>query len=264
MTSPLFSLTMLAVLLAAARLHGTPPISTAGKKVIYYGWNTRDTAYVAEHWAEMEQTPFDGIGISIALDRARPTVGDGSTANLLGWQIFGAKEFSRAAFNDAVADLQKPRWTRFTENFLPLAIATRDQNDGLSWFEERRWATIEMNWRVLLEIAREGRCRGLLLDPEHYDYECELFSYRDHRAKVADRSFEDYVAAARRRGRQLGTAVREVFPHITIGLLYGYTLPARELPPGGILAEARYALLPAFLDGLLESSAPDAKFVDLW
>ena len=68
------------------------------KKVIYYGWNTRDSLYVSQHWAQMEQMPFDGIAIGIALDRTRRTVGDGSTGNLLGWQVFGAKPFSLGSF----------------------------------------------------------------------------------------------------------------------------------------------------------------------
>lgn len=261
-----FSLLILLALIlpGATWLRAEESVTRSEKKVIYHGWNTRDSAYVAEHWAEMEQMPFDGTAIGIALDRSKPTIGDGSTANLLGWQVFGPTPVQLDAFQQAIADLQKPAWTRFTDNFLPLAIASRDQDHGLSWFDDERWATIENNWRVLLTIARDGGCRGLLLDPEHYDYECELFSYQNHRALRGDRSFEDYTAQARSRGRQLGAAMRELFPDITVGLLYGYALAAREVRADRPLRATRYALLPAFLDGLLEASAPDAKFVDLW
>ena len=255
---------LIALALFAAALHAAEPSASSEKKVIYYGWNTRDSAYVRAHWQEMERMPFDGIAISIALDRALPTVGNGSTGNLLGWNIFGPTAFSPDAFRAAIADLQQPAWTHFTDNFLPLAIASRDQDHGLSWFDEARWAVIENNWRVLLTIAREGGCRGLMLDPEQYDYECELFNYQHHRAQRDDRPFADYTARARERGRQLGAAMRELFPDITICLLYGYTLPARELRRGQNPETGRYALMPAFLDGLIESSAPGAKFADLW
>ncbi|HEV3410282.1 MAG TPA: hypothetical protein VG095_08300, partial [Chthoniobacterales bacterium] len=194
------------------------------RKVIYYGWNTRDSHYVRQNWATMEQMPFDGIAISIALNRSGVTQGDGSTGNLLGWQVFGATAFSLGSFQEAIADLRTPAWQRFTDNFLPLAIATRDQDQGLNWFDDARWAVIENNWRVLLAIAREGGCRGLLLDPEHYDYECELFNFRHHQAQRAGRSFAEYEEQARQRGRQFGAAVRQIFPDITIGLLYGYSL----------------------------------------
>lgn len=234
------------------------------KKIVYYGWSSRDTRYVREHWREMEKMPFDGIGIGVALDPSGPTRGNGSTGNLLAWQTFGTTTFRLDDFREAIADLRAPAWTRFTENFLPVAIATRDQDQGLNWFDDARWATIENNWRVLLTIARQGGCRGLLLDPEHYDYECELFSYRHHRAQRIDRSFGDYSAQARERGRQLGAAAREIYPDITVGMLYGYTIAARDVASGRALEDTRYALLPAFLDGLLEGSAPEARFVDLW
>ena len=120
----------------------------------------------------------------------------------------------------------------------------------------RASATIEANWCVLIQLARDGKCRGIFLDPEHYDYECELFSYEHHHAQRAGASLTDYTAKARQRGEQLGASMREIFPNIVVGLMYGYALPARETK--------RYVLLPPFFDGLLAASAPDATFVDLW
>ena len=226
------------------------------RKIIYHGWNSPDTAYIRAHWDEMEKMPFDGVGVLVALDRAKPTHGDGSTGNLLGWQTFGATRFSSAQFKEAASDLRTPRWTRFTDNFLPVAIATRDQDQGLTWYDDARWATIEANWRVLIQLARDGKCRGIFLDPEHYDYECELFSYEHHNTQRTHAPIAEYTAKARQRGRQLGAAMHGIFPGIVVGLQYGYGLPARN--------PTRYALLPAFLDGLLAASAPDATFVDLW
>ena len=244
----------LSIIASVTRAAETPAAS--GRKIVYHGWDSPSTSYLRAHWAEMEKMPFDGVGIRVALDRARATNGDGSTGNLLGWQTFGTVRFSSAQFAEAVVDLQTPRWTKFTDNFLQISIATRDQDQRLDWFDDARWATIEANWRVLIQLARGGKCRGIFLDPEHYDYECELFSYEHHRAQRAAKSLAEYTAKARQRGQQLGAALREIFPKIVVGLFYGYELAARE--------KTRYALLPAFLDGLLAGSAPDATFVDLW
>jgi hypothetical protein len=47
----------------------------------YYGWGIRDTQYIHERWHEIEQMPFDGTGIIVAIDRhgwqvmCHPTVG---------------------------------------------------------------------------------------------------------------------------------------------------------------------------------------------
>lgn len=240
-----------ACLLIAVTVAGAAP----EKKVVYYGWRSRDTAFVRLHWRLMERLPFDGIGITVAIDPAKPTTGDGATENLLGWHTFGPTAFDHQDFQSAIADLQTPAWTKFTDNFLPAIVATADQDHGLTWFDDARWSIIENNWRVLLKIARDGRCRGILLDPEHYDYACELFSHANHRAQRVDKSFDEYTAKARRRGAQLGAAVRELFPGITIAMLYGYNLADAE--------PSRYSLLPAFLDGLREA-ASGASFVDLY
>ena len=244
----------LLIIASITRAAEAPPAPV--RKIVYHGWNSPSTSYLREHWVEMEKMPFDGVGIRVALDRAKPTDGDGSTGNLLGWQTFGAVRFSSARFAEAVVDLQTPQWTKFTDNFLQISIATRDQDQRLDWFEDARWATIEANWRVLIQLARDGKCRGIFLDPEHYDYECELFCYEQHHAQRAAKSLAEYTAKARQRGQQLGAAMREIFSEITVGLFYGYELAARE--------KTRYALLPAFLDGMLAGSAPDAQFVDLW
>jgi len=138
----LFRLLRLALLLAgSAGILDAANVASPGKKVIYHGWDTRDSASVAAHWEEMEQMPFDGIGIGVALNRGRPTIGDGSTGNLPGWQVFGPVEFKSETFREGIADLRKPAWKRFTDNFLPVAIATRDQDAGLSWFDDARWLT---------------------------------------------------------------------------------------------------------------------------
>lgn len=47
------------------------PDEGGSKKLIYYGWGVRDTQYVRDHWQAMEEMPFDGTGISIAIDRSK-------------------------------------------------------------------------------------------------------------------------------------------------------------------------------------------------
>jgi hypothetical protein len=129
------------------------------KKLIYYGWGTRDTQYVQDHWREMEQMPFDGTGISIAIDRSKPTTGDGPTANLLGWQMMGRRAFQLQEFGQAIGDLREARWTRFTDNFLPVALSTGSAS-GLTWFDDERWRIIASNFGVLASIAAQGGVKG--------------------------------------------------------------------------------------------------------
>lgn len=229
------------------------------KRLIYYGWGVRDTQYVRDHWREMEQMPFDGVGITVAIDRSKPTTGDGVTGNLLGWQAMGRKPFRVEEFREAIADLKAARWRAFTDNFLPVALSPSDSAAGLNWFDEERWRIIANNFAVLAKITAEGGLKGLILDPEHYN--AALFSYPSQRQQV-DRPFEEYVDAARRRGRQVMTAIAAHLPQATLLSLFGYTLPLSELRPGKSVKEVEYGLLPAFYDGLLEAMPVAARLID--
>lgn len=236
----------------------------SAKKIIYYGWDSPDTRYVARHWREIDKMPFDGLGVQVALDPEKPVRGEGSTGNLLGWQVFGKRLSRPERLNQRAKELREPRWGRVRELFLPVAIATRDQDLGFNWFDDGRWSEIERNWEDLVALARNGGCRGIIVDPEHYDYECELFSYRQHREQRSARDFGDYAAQATRRGRSLGEAIRTGFPNMTIAFTYGYALADENGQASKALPEARYALLPAFLDGLVRGAGENAHFVDLY
>ena len=51
---------------------------------------------------------------------------------------------------------------------------------------------------------------------------------------------------------------------MTIAFTYGYALADENGQAGRALPEARYALLPAFLDGLVRGACENAHFVDLY
>jgi hypothetical protein len=129
----------------------------------------------------------------------------------------------------------------------------------LNWFDDERWRIVVDNFGVVAQIAAEGGIKGLIIDPEDYNY--MLFKYLDQQLQV-DRPLEDYVAMARKRGQQVMSAIATHMPAPILLTLYGYTLPLREhrgeIKPQSI----RYTLLPAFYDGLLESMPSKGYFVD--
>ncbi|MBZ0160459.1 hypothetical protein [Candidatus Methylomirabilis sp.] len=235
------------------------PDEGGSKKLIYYGWGVRDTQYVRDHWQAMEEMPFDGTGISIAIDRSKPTTGNGATENLVSWQVMGRRSFRVEEFRRAISDLQTAKWRRFTDNFLPIALSASGSAAGLNWFDEERWRIIANNVGVLARIAAEARLKGLILDPEHYNY--ALFSYTSQRWQI-DRSFDEYGEVARRRGREVMTAIAAHLPDARIFALFGHTLPLSQLRPGKRLEDTEYSLLCAFYDGLLEAMPAGAYLID--
>ena len=232
--------------------------NATAKKLIYYGWGIPDTQYVRDHWRQMEEMPFDGVGIRVAVDRLAWQRGERATSNQLGWQITGQKAFRVEEFHGAIADLKAAHWKTLTDNFLPVALSPR-YAARLNWFDDRRWHVVLNNFGILAQIAADGGLKGLILDPEHYDF--SLFHYPDQRQQV-HRAFEEYVKVARRRGREVMAAIAAHSPHAVCFSLYGYTLPLDNLKRSKSLQEAAYGLLPAFYDGLLEAMPAAAVLID--
>ena len=238
----------------------TPPPESKAKKLIYYGWGSPDTMYVRDHWREMEEMPFDGVGIVVPLDRRAWQQGKRDTGNQLGWQLMGKKGFRIEDFRDTIADLKAANWRKFTDNFLPVAFSSCVSARGLNWFDDQRWSAVANNFAVLARIAVEGGIKGLILDPEHYG-KCELFYYPDQQ-RQHDEPFEAYKKMARQRGREVMTAIGAAMPEAVLFSLFGNTLPLSELRRDKSVNEVRYGLLPAFYDGFLEAMPAGSYLVD--
>lgn len=236
------------------------------RKLFYYGWSSRDTIYTRQHWQEVLDSPFDAIGVSIALDRTKPTVGDGATGNMLGWHSWGSVAYPVTQFREAIEDLKVVNRSQEREIFPAVCPATWEQGKGFNWFDDARWQIILGNWKTLLTIAKEGGCKGLLLDFEHYDYKPELFRYVQQRDEVLNKPFDEYRAQVRQRGRSMGEAMAQIYPDMTLLMLYAWGMCQYDANNfrGKPREETRYSLLPDFLDGLLEGSSPQNKIVDLW
>src|SRR5262249_30240012 len=108
----------------AALVLQLPPTSAEkkqhSKKFIYYGWGIPDTQYVRGHWQEMEEMPFDGITISVAIDRASWQKGNTGNVNQLGWQIMSSRRFRHEDFRETISDLKAASSQQFTDSFLPV------------------------------------------------------------------------------------------------------------------------------------------------
>jgi hypothetical protein len=229
------------------------------KKLLYFGWGSPTSYYVRDHWQQMEEMPFDGVGIVVPVDRRAWEQGKRHTGNQLGWQIMGKRAFHVEDFRDAIEDLKAAKWRKFTDNLLPVYLSAAQSTTGLNWFDDSRWRTVANNFRMLARIAAESGHKGLMLDPEHYSY--ALFNYRDQLRQL-DKPFEAYTQKARERGREVMTAIAAAMPKAVLLSLYGYTYPLAHLKRGKSLPETPYSLLPAFYDGFLEAMPAEAILVD--
>ena len=224
------------------------------KKLIYYGWGSPDTMYVREHWRQMEEMPFDGVGIVVPVDRKAWQQGKRGTGNQLAWQMMGKRSFRAEDFRDVIEDLKTAKWHKFTDNFLPVILSCEQSTLGLNWFDDARWRIVVNNFQVLARIAAATGIKGLIFDPEHYKY--ELFRYSVQRRQL-DKPIDEYNKIARQRGREVARAITGSLPAVAILSLYSYTYPLRHT-----LQKTEYNFLPPFYDGLLETLPSGATLID--
>lgn len=208
------------------------------KRLIEFGWDEPDPAFLRRHAAQIDRTPFDGVVFHPPRNFT--------------WECWGRKAFPEDALDDAVADLRATRNARPTRHFLRFNTAPAD----LDWFDPHD--AVLGNARLAARAARRGRCAGILFDIEQYAH--PLFDF----SKRADgRPWDAVAAQVRRRGSEVMDAFQDGFPNLTVFLTYGYCLPWQQSQQGRKpLAQTEYGLLAPFCDGLFAAARGRTRIVD--
>ena len=152
----------------------------------------------------------------------------------------------------------------FTDNF----IAVDCSPATLGWFNDRHWDAVWHNVRLILKGALVAQCKGIMFDPEIYELDGakgELWRPQELQADPA--LYNRYAAQARIRGRQFMQTVADQMPRATILCLIQASYVAKDIAVSNsnrqqAIAEHAYALLPAFLDGMLDGIRPGMSIVD--
>jgi hypothetical protein len=224
------------------------PLSSPARKLIEFGWDEPDTGMLQKQRDQFEQSPFDGCVFHVVTHDANRT-----PVNFT-WLCWGRRRFTDLELKPALDELASITWTRFRHNFLRFNVTPAD----LDWFDDH--AAVLANARLAAQVARAGRCDGILLDTEAY--QAKLFDYRKQR-DASRHTWDDYAAQARTRGREVMSALQEGFPDLTVLLTFGHSLLWRQSDGGKkSLAECRDGLLVPFLDGMIDSAIGKTRLVD--
>ncbi len=234
-----------------------PPVS-ADKKLIAFAQNQLvDTTYLREHIAEIEDDlALDGVIIAL--------YSDDWTGRRTGQEdrYFGGHHFSVADFRQGIQDLQNTQFSKFKHNFIQFATSARGATDpsaseddaNLDWYDPN-WSVVANNAAVLATVAREAGLEGLWLDVEGYQPSPgpwgAPFNYRK-RPDQSQRSIEEISPQVRKRGQEFMAAIVAAYPDITIVVI----------PQTGEWDGLQYELLPAFVDGMLESLGPQTTLIN--
>ena len=231
---------IVACLLILCSVASAQTTRSTSKKLIEFGWDEPDTAFMRKHIAKMERMPFDGCVFTL-------------TSDFLG-QGWGNRAFAAAELQKAIDDLTATTFKTFTHNFLRFDVTPGD----VDWFDD--FAGIVSNAKLAATIAKKGKAAGILFDIEQYA--APLWNYAKQR-DAKSKSFDQYAEQAKRRGREVMTAFQQGYPDLTVFLTFGYTLPlVQGAKDKSKLAGVEYGLLAPFLDGMLEVARGKAKIVD--
>jgi len=218
------------------------------KKLIKMGWDEPDTRFMRAHIAQMERSPFDGCVFH--LPHVKPEWNETGFT----WEFWGHRAFTLSELKGPLADLQATSFRRFRSNFLRINATPGD----IDWFDD--FGPVLGNARLAARIAKQGGCAGLMFDPE--TYKAHIWEYRSQR-DTARKSWDEYAAQARRRGREMMTAFQAEWPGLTVFMAFAYSLPWHDLAGGRRpLDDGYYGLLKPFLDGMLEAAEGSTTIVD--
>jgi len=240
------------------------------KRLIEFGWDCPTPAFLHKYINLMQERPFDGLVFRLrGKDRIVDPERSGLPALTTEAGVIDLQGGSRALipipfhetdFEEEYRLLSELEWGRFTENFVLMYAAT-DQD----WFNDEHWETIQNNVRLVARAGRIAKCAGVLFDPEPYGPNPWDYKKTAHHDNA---TFEDYEHMVRRRGAQFIRAIESELPDvqmltlIMLSALRDMTLSMTDQEQKALLADDKYGLLPAFLEGMLDGATPEARIID--
>jgi len=105
-------------IMAGCQVHG----ATIGpeKKIIEWGWDQPDPAYMRANIAQMEKAPFDGVIFGV-----RAWTKDGPI--YFSHENWGRRLFTEEELRPAMEELRATNFEKFTENFMRPGLSDRAQ-----------------------------------------------------------------------------------------------------------------------------------------
>ena len=180
-----------------------------------------------------------------------PAVGRDFTAT----EIMNEPLWTDAHLADLVEPMkQMAKHRSMKHSFIKSFRAPKDRR--LDWRDEKAWAVVANNVAAVARLAKKVGFPGIQMDIEDYSKKRQFWRVE------TDPQFDELNVHVRARGRQVGKAIFEAYPEITIFSYFGLS----ELFFGQLerdvaaLARTKRDLLPAFLNGLLDVMPPKARF----
>ncbi len=237
------SVVLSASLLVSACNQASSVIKTPTKKIIEFGWDKPLPNQLTS--AKLEQSIFDGVVF-------RSSVGD----KIIVPEVLPAQDFDLD-----IAALKKINSSKLANSFYLINV----NSDVWDWFDDSSWAAAEQNLFEHARVAKQGGLRGIMFDPEVYQF--DLWAYASQPQKSAH-NFGDFETQMRKRGAQTMRAFERAYPGITILSLYSFgafEIPANatyQTAHASLETDGSLGLYAAFSEGMLEAATDKAILID--
>ncbi len=237
---------------AAAGCAHSPELVHIGpeKKLIEWGWDEPNPAFMRENAKQMDTYGFDGV-----IFHTEPYYQ--GRAYTFDWQAWGAIPFEYEGFAQIIEDLKAAhaQLRQMTHNFLRLNVCPGD----VDWFDDEAFGVVIHNARLGARVAKEGGCKGIMFDVEQYKARVWAYEAQVHKDT---KSFAEYEAVAQKRGRQFMLAMQDAYPDIILMMTYGYNITGARGDPDADRSMFSYGLLKGFLDGMYDAATGRTTIVD--
>ncbi len=223
-------------------LSASPPApvpAATGKKLIELGWDSPTPDFLRANIAQMERRPFDGVVMHLNAGKT----------------IFNKTPYPPSAFAADRSDLSAMKISKLNQNFISIWAASEA---NWSWFNDADWAATLTNASNFAKTAKAGGVKGFFFDPEPYG--TNPWSYSA--ARYPNQSFAAVRAKVRQRGAAFLDAIQLELPDVKILTLFGVTYLKQQLEQGRTLEQVEWALLGAFIDGMLDVIGAKAELID--
>jgi len=220
--------------------------STEGKKVIIFGGPVTQDFY-DYFYENPNTTPISGVVAYFPLN--------GRSMR----DHFADMSYGRYSEEDIQQRIKqwRPVSGKLPDSLLRLNVGNLTKE--ADWFDDNAWSIILERAKQLSVLVKESGMAGYCLDTELYgDWRSWTYSVQKHSKAI---SFEEYQQQVRKRGRELMAAFASAKSDVTILYTMAYAYASRELTGGLEPARGDFALVSAFIDGMMEAG-PEAEFFD--
>jgi hypothetical protein len=225
----------------------------AQPKLIQVGFENPNSSDLLEHLKTIESNPFDGVVLML-------TGQDDAGQKVFLHGTFNRRAWKREWFAKNIEELQAVKSAKLTDNFVRVGSNPGD----VDWFDDEGWKQVVDHWRTAAWVARQGRLKGIVFDPEPYNPPHAQFKFAAQIGKDKH-TFAEYTAKARQRGREVMEAIAAEYPSATLLTFFmnSYNVAAAtQQDQQAALQNAPYGLYPAFINGWLDVAPPTITFVD--